>query len=90
MDIKQQIETLRDELRQHNYNYYVLDTPTVTDYEFDLKLKLLQELETKNPKAIARVISSAENFPEVAKETLAIIHDKNKTCKTSSIPARWN
>ncbi|WMI65673.1 methylmalonyl-CoA mutase family protein [Aestuariibaculum sp. YM273] len=42
----------------------------------------VKELETKNPKSIARVISSAENFPEVAKETLEIIHDKNKTCNT--------
>ena len=43
--------------------------------EFDL-------LPSKNSKAIARVISSAENFPEVAKETLEIIHNKNKTSKT--------
>ena len=39
-------------------------------------------LPTKNPKAIARVISSAENFPEVAKATLDKIHIKNKTSKT--------
>ncbi len=39
-------------------------------------------LESKNPKAIARVISSAENFPEVAKETLDAIHAKNETSKT--------
>ncbi|GAA3782261.1 methylmalonyl-CoA mutase family protein [Corallibacter vietnamensis] len=39
-------------------------------------------LEEKNPKAIARVISSAENFPEVAKEALDDIHEKNKTSKT--------
>ena len=39
-------------------------------------------LEEKNPKAIARVISSAENFPEVAKSTLETIHNKNKTSKT--------
>lgn len=49
MDIQQQIETLRTELRHYNYNYYVLDTPTVSDYEFDLKLKQLQDLETKHP-----------------------------------------
>lgn len=49
MDIKQQIETLRDELRQHNYNYYVLDEPTISDYEFDLKLKQLQDLEIQYP-----------------------------------------
>ena len=39
-------------------------------------------LQKKNSKAIARVISSAENFPEVAKEVLEIIHNKNKTSKT--------
>ncbi|WP_405576507.1 methylmalonyl-CoA mutase family protein [Winogradskyella sp. Asnod2-B02-A] len=41
--------------------------------------KMLHE---KNPKAIARVISSAENFPDVAKETLEAIHTKNKNSKT--------
>ncbi len=39
-------------------------------------------LSDKNPKAIGRIISSAENFPEVAKEALEIIHNKNKTSKT--------
>ena len=39
-------------------------------------------LSKKNPKAIARVISSAENFPEVAKEVLDKIHIKNKNSKT--------
>ena len=39
-------------------------------------------LSKKNSKAIARVISSAENFPEVAKETLEAIHNKNKTSNT--------
>ena len=42
----------------------------------------IEELQEKNPKAIARVISSAENFPEVAKGTLEKIHDKNKNSKT--------
>lgn len=49
MDIQNVIQTLREELNQHNYNYYVLDTPTISDFEFDLKLKQLQELENNNP-----------------------------------------
>jgi DNA ligase (NAD+) len=49
MDIQNSIQTLREELNQHNYNYYVLDTPTISDFEFDLKLKQLQELENKHP-----------------------------------------
>ena len=43
------IQSLREELNQHNYNYYVLDKPTISDFEFDTKLKQLQELETKHP-----------------------------------------
>ncbi|MDT7833027.1 NAD-dependent DNA ligase LigA [Flavobacteriaceae bacterium S356] len=49
MDIEQKIQALRDELRQHNHNYYVLDNPTISDYEFDIKLKELEKLEEENP-----------------------------------------
>lgn len=49
MDIQNTIQKLREELSQHNYNYYVLDTPTISDFEFDLKLKQLQELENQHP-----------------------------------------
>jgi DNA ligase (NAD+) len=49
MNIQQTIQTLRDELNLHNYNYYVLDNPTLSDYEFDIKLKELQDLENKHP-----------------------------------------
>ena len=45
----QQIELLREELRLHNYNYYVLDNATISDFEFDQKLKLLEQLEKENP-----------------------------------------
>ena len=49
MDIQNTILQLREELNQHNYNYYVLDKPTISDLEFDLKLKQLQDLEHKYP-----------------------------------------
>ncbi len=49
MSIQETIQTLRDELNQHNYNYYVLDNATISDYDFDIKLKQLQDLENKNP-----------------------------------------
>ncbi|HPZ24822.1 MAG TPA: NAD-dependent DNA ligase LigA, partial [Kaistella sp.] len=48
-NIQKKIEDLREELHQHNYNYYTLDEPTISDFEFDLKLKELQELEAKHP-----------------------------------------
>ena len=49
MNVLETITKLRAELNQHNYNYYVLDNPTITDYEFDIKLKELQELENNHP-----------------------------------------
>ncbi|SHG18480.1 DNA ligase (NAD+) [Flavobacterium segetis] len=49
MDIRNTIQNLRQELNQHNYNYYVLDNGTISDYEYDLKLKQLQGLEIEYP-----------------------------------------
>jgi len=49
MDVLAQITALRNELNEHNYQYYVLDNPIVSDFEFDVKLKNLQELETAHP-----------------------------------------
>ncbi|QOR74372.1 NAD-dependent DNA ligase LigA [Cruoricaptor ignavus] len=48
-EIQQKIESLREELQQHNYSYYVLDEPTISDFEFDAKLKELQTLEQQHP-----------------------------------------
>ena len=49
MNVESQINQLRDELREHNHNYYVLDDPTISDYDFDIKLKELQDLEAVHP-----------------------------------------
>ena len=49
MTTQEKIQALREELRRHNYNYYVLDKPEIDDYTFDQKLKELQELEEKHP-----------------------------------------
>jgi len=49
MSVLETIKNLRDELNQHNYNYYVLDKPTISDFEFDQKLKQLQDLEAQHP-----------------------------------------
>ncbi|GGE98674.1 DNA ligase (NAD+) [Chishuiella changwenlii] len=49
MEIQDKILALREELNQHNYNYYVLDNPIISDFEFDLKLKELKRLEDENP-----------------------------------------
>ncbi|NLJ21059.1 MAG: NAD-dependent DNA ligase LigA [Bacteroidales bacterium] len=49
MTVKEQIEALRREIEQHNYYYYVLSQPIISDYEYDMKMKQLQELEEKYP-----------------------------------------
>ena len=49
MNVLEIIKNLREALNQHNYNYYVLDKPTISDFEFDQKLKQLQELEAQHP-----------------------------------------
>jgi len=49
MTTEEQILALRKELQQHNHNYYVLDTPSISDFEFDQKLKQLQVLEAAHP-----------------------------------------
>lgn len=49
MEVLHTIQTLREELNYHNHQYYVLDLPIISDYEFDVKLKQLQELELQHP-----------------------------------------
>lgn len=49
MTTEEQILILRKELQAHNHSYYVLDTPTISDFEFDIKLKELEGLEAAHP-----------------------------------------
>ncbi|MCH2033119.1 MAG: NAD-dependent DNA ligase LigA [Tenacibaculum sp.] len=49
MTVEEKVLALREELNKHNYNYYVLDNATISDYEFDIKLKELEKLEVDNP-----------------------------------------
>lgn len=49
MDVKERIDRLRAELHRHNYNYYVLNTPEISDKEFDDLMRELQDLETAYP-----------------------------------------
>lgn len=49
MEVKEQIERLRSELHRHNYNYYVLNAPEISDQEFDRMMRELQDLEKAHP-----------------------------------------
>src|ERR1700748_1766052 len=48
-EAKKKIDELSSELKQHNYNYYVLAMPSITDFEFDKKLEALAALEKEFP-----------------------------------------
>jgi DNA ligase (NAD+) len=50
--IRAQVEKLRRELNYHNYRYYVLNDPEISDYDFDQLLKRLQKLETEHPELV--------------------------------------
>ena len=72
MDDRQEIEALRAELERANYEYYVMDNPSMSDYDFDHKLRRLEELEADHPELITpdsptqRVGGkAAEGFQEV-------------------------
>ena len=75
MSIKEQIEALRQELRQHNYNYYVADNPTISDFEFDMMLKTLQELEAKHPEYFDPSSPTQRVGGAVTKNFQTVVHD---------------
>ena len=75
MSIETQIQSLRDELREHNYNYYVLDNPTIDDFEFDMKLKQLQELEAKHPEFYDPNSPSLRVGGEITKNFETVVHE---------------
>ena len=52
MDINAQAARLRDELNGHNYRYYVLDAPIISDFEYDKMLRELEELEAAHPELV--------------------------------------
>ena len=49
MNISEKIFSLREKLHDHNYRYYVLDDPLISDYDFDIMMKELNDLEINNP-----------------------------------------
>ena len=52
MDELSEIQSLRRELEQAGYEYYVLDKPTMSDYDYDHKLRRLEELEAAHPETV--------------------------------------
>ena len=50
--LEKELKKLRDEINKHNYNYYVMDNPTISDYEYDSLFSQLKELEIKHPELV--------------------------------------
>jgi DNA ligase (NAD+) len=51
-DVEKKIEALREKIRHHEYLYYVLDQPAISDAEFDKLMRELKDLEAKHPKLL--------------------------------------
>lgn len=75
MDILQTIQNLREELNLHNHNYYVLDKPTISDFEFDQKLKQLQDLENQNPEYFDENSPTQRVGGTITKNFQTVAHD---------------
>ena len=73
-DIKYQIDSLVKELKQHNYNYYVLAMPSISDYEFDLKLKELEALEKSYPEYLNPDSPTQKVGGQITKNFKTIVH----------------
>ncbi|MFK5983350.1 MAG: NAD-dependent DNA ligase LigA [Flavobacteriaceae bacterium] len=75
MNKEEQINQLREELRKHNYNYYVLDNATISDYDFDIKLKELQKLEEAHPEFYDANSPTLRVGGEITKNFNTVKHD---------------
>lgn len=75
MDAVQKIKALREELTRHNYLYYVLDNPEISDYEFDMKLKELQQLEAAHPEMYDPNSPSVRVGGSVTKKFETVVHE---------------
>lgn len=73
-DAKDRIDALVKELKQHNYNYYVLAMPTISDYEFDQKLKELEALEKAHPEFLDPNSPTQKVGGEITKNFKTVTH----------------
>jgi len=75
MDILKKIHDLREELNLHNHSYYVLDNATISDFEFDQKLKQLQDLEAQHPEFFDENSPSQRVGGTITKNFQTIVHE---------------
>ncbi|MFC0516972.1 NAD-dependent DNA ligase LigA [Mucilaginibacter angelicae] len=73
-EAKKQIEALTAELKQHTYNYYVLAMPTISDFDFDKKLELLNQLEKEHPEFADPDSPTQKVGGDITKEFVTVRH----------------
>ncbi len=73
-EAQQKIQQLSQELEQHNYNYYVLDNPTISDYDFDKLLEQLIALEQQFPELVLPTSPSQRVGGQVTKTFQSVKH----------------
>jgi DNA ligase (NAD+) len=75
MNISEKIFSLRKKLHDHNYRYYVLDDPLISDYDFDMMLKELNDLEKSNPEFFDKNSPTQRIGGEVTKSFNTSVHE---------------
>ncbi len=73
-DIQEKINLLRDTLNKHNYNYYVLNQPQVSDFEYDQLMKELVDLEQQNPELCDPDSPTQRVGSDLSNDFLQVIH----------------
>ncbi|MCC6181151.1 MAG: NAD-dependent DNA ligase LigA [Bacteroidia bacterium] len=73
-EAQQKVQQLSQELEQHNYNYYVLDNPTISDYEFDKLLEQLIAIEQQFPELVTPTSPSQRVGGQVTKTFQSVKH----------------
>ena len=74
MTPSERIAQLREELHQHNYNYYVLNAPVISDFEFDRLMRELQELEAEHPELYDSTSPTMRVGSDISNEFVQVPH----------------
>ena len=74
MTTKEYVEQLRSELHRHNHNYYVLNAPEITDFEFDRLMRELQELEAQHPECYDPMSPTMRVGSDLSNEFVQVAH----------------
>jgi len=72
--VKERIASLREQINRHNHLYYILSTPIITDYDFDLLLKELEDLEKQYPEFDDPLSPTKRVGGDITKEFKQIVH----------------